>query len=45
MQAIVINLEQAVKRMAFQHQQLGKLGINYKRLSANCPSHQAKFEQ
>jgi glycosyl transferase family 25 len=45
MKAIVINLDEATERMAFQHRQLKSLGIGYVRLSANDPSHQEFYEQ
>ena len=45
MKALVINLDEATERMAFQDHQLKLLGIHYIRLSANCPSHQKFYEQ
>jgi glycosyl transferase family 25 len=45
MEAVVINLDKATERMAFQNRQLKLLEINYIRLSANCPSHQKLYEQ
>lgn len=45
MKALVINLDEATERMAFQDFQLKLLGIHYIRLSANCTSHQKFHEQ
>jgi glycosyl transferase family 25 len=43
--AVVINLDEASERMAFQHSQLKGLGINYSRLSANDPSYTRSYQQ
>ena len=45
MEIIVINLDRAKERMTFQCRQLGRLGLHFSRLSAECASHSANFEK
>jgi glycosyl transferase family 25 len=45
MEIIIINLDRAQERMAFQCQQFDTLGLPFSRLSADCPSHRASFEK
>ena len=45
MEAVVINLDRAQERMAFQCLQLDRLGLHFFRLSADCPSHLDNFEK
>jgi glycosyl transferase family 25 len=45
MEIIVINLDRAKERMAFQCRQFDRLGLQFSRLSADCPSHRVNFEK
>ncbi|MDB4281569.1 glycosyltransferase family 25 protein [Paraglaciecola sp.] len=43
MEIVLINLDRAKERMAFQCQQFDRLGLRFSRLSADCPSHHDNF--
>lgn len=42
---VIINLDRAEERLAFQEAQFSRLGLTFERLSADCPSHQENFNR
>lgn len=42
---VIINLDRAKDRLAFQKLQFSKLGLEFEKLSADCPTHQENYER